>query len=528
MALLVAASNKFVFDGSLVIMAVLNRLYHFDLSLVFSDDLLQRRSSPVTSPPATAFPAAISSDDVPSSFLSLPSPASSPPKSQRLPFVLDQKVQLKVQSCFQLIFVVTSSFNFLQFLVHKEIAFFDVTRTGEILSRLSEDTQIIKNAATTNVSEAMKNLATALMGLSFMFATSWKLTLLPLTVVPVISVAVCKFRHLLRELSHKIQTAAAVASSIAEKVVGLFSGGLNAASTLSVIVAVGSSISSISFLLITTCLIRLNGYRKPGLIALFDVDVTLIAPRKLFEGFSLSLQAQLQWLHASVVAAESLALTLQASCNLKDSKELFERCLNAWKVLLPDDHIQVDLTPHMYAYDRAAIKFHGVEADINFNIEDYEEDLKQMTNLTKEEFVHVLRRQELNDSRWDSDYEKLWKPPPNHGFLPCTKLTPNYTKISNMNVFSEDDEEEEAQQGIEDGMQISVPTDVEAKSKWDHDGISPGGICSWIAKGRRGELYVAFFNLSEQKTVISTKTSSLAEEGGIDVWEHAYYLQNVV
>ncbi|RYQ83456.1 hypothetical protein Ahy_B10g102138 isoform D [Arachis hypogaea] len=68
------------------------RRYCSDLSLVFSYDLLQRRSSPVTSPPATAFPAAISSDDVPSSFLSLPSPASSPPKSQRLPFVLDQKV----------------------------------------------------------------------------------------------------------------------------------------------------------------------------------------------------------------------------------------------------------------------------------------------------------------------------------------------------------------------------------------------------------------------------------------------------
>ncbi|XLS55090.1 hypothetical protein HN51_004845, partial [Arachis hypogaea] len=30
----------------------------------------------------------------------------------------------------------------------------------------------------------------------------------------------------------------------------------------------------------------------------------------------------------------------------------------------------------LLAYDRAAIKFHGVEADINFNIEDYEEDLK--------------------------------------------------------------------------------------------------------------------------------------------------------
>lgn len=33
------------------------------------------------------------------------------------------------------------------------------------------------------------------------------------------------------------------------------------------------------------------------------------------------------------------------------------------------------------AYDRAAIKFRGVEADINFNIEDYEDDLKQVINL---------------------------------------------------------------------------------------------------------------------------------------------------
>ncbi|KAG4953732.1 hypothetical protein JHK87_039326 [Glycine soja] len=32
--------------------------------------------------------------------------------------------------------------------------------------------------------------------------------------------------------------------------------------------------------------------------------------------------------------------------------------------------------------------------------------------------------QQLKDSRKDSDYEKLWKPPSNHGFIPCTKPTP--------------------------------------------------------------------------------------------------------
>ncbi|KAJ6844742.1 ABC transporter B family member 25 [Iris pallida] len=165
--------------------------------------------------------------------------------------------------------------NLFSHLINQEIAFYDVTRTGELLSRLSEDTQIIKNAATTNLSEALRNLTTTIIGIGFMFSTSWKLTLLALVIVPALSVAVRKFGRFLRELSHKTQAAAAVAASIAEesfgairtvrsfaqedyeisrysekvdetlklgltqaKVVGLFSGGLNAASTLSVITVV--------------------------------------------------------------------------------------------------------------------------------------------------------------------------------------------------------------------------------------------------------------------------------------------------
>lgn len=160
-------------------------------------------------------------------------------------------------------------------LMHQEIAFYDVTKTGELLSRLSEDTQIIKNAATTNLSEALRNVTTALIGVGFMFTSSWKLTLLALVVVPLISVSVKQFGRYLRELSHKTQAAAAVAASIAEEsfgairtvrscakesymvsqyskkvdetlklglkqavLVGLFFGGLNAAFTLSVITVV--------------------------------------------------------------------------------------------------------------------------------------------------------------------------------------------------------------------------------------------------------------------------------------------------
>nr|CAD1839683.1 unnamed protein product [Ananas comosus var. bracteatus] len=56
------------------------------------------------------------------------------------------------------------------------------------------------------------------------------------------------------------------------------------------------------------------------------------------------------------------------------------------------------------AYDRAAIKFRGVDADINFNLSDYDDNLKQMRNLTKEEFVHILRRQSTGFARGSSKY----------------------------------------------------------------------------------------------------------------------------
>ncbi|XP_054798517.1 ethylene-responsive transcription factor RAP2-7-like isoform X2 [Prosopis cineraria] len=59
------------------------------------------------------------------------------------------------------------------------------------------------------------------------------------------------------------------------------------------------------------------------------------------------------------------------------------------------------------AYDRAAIKFRGVDADINFSLSDYEEDMKMMKGLSKEEFVQVLRRQCSGIPRGSSKYRVL-------------------------------------------------------------------------------------------------------------------------
>ncbi|XP_038992112.1 ethylene-responsive transcription factor RAP2-7-like isoform X2 [Hibiscus syriacus] len=56
------------------------------------------------------------------------------------------------------------------------------------------------------------------------------------------------------------------------------------------------------------------------------------------------------------------------------------------------------------AYDRAAIKFRGVDADINFVLSDYVEDMKQMKHMSKGEFVHSLRRRSNGFSRGSSKY----------------------------------------------------------------------------------------------------------------------------
>ncbi|KAJ8758856.1 hypothetical protein K2173_002635 [Erythroxylum novogranatense] len=45
-----------------------------------------------------------------------------------------------------------------------------------------------------------------------------------------------------------------------------------------------------------------------------------------------------------------------------------------------------------------------------------------------------------------------------------------------------------------------------------NDGV--GGIRSWIARGRRGEVYLAFFNLNQEMTLISTRVSDVVKDLG--------------
>lgn len=59
------------------------------------------------------------------------------------------------------------------------------------------------------------------------------------------------------------------------------------------------------------------------------------------------------------------------------------------------------------AYDRAAIKFRGLDADINFVVDDYRHDIDKMKNLNKVEFVQTLRRESASFGRGSSKYKGL-------------------------------------------------------------------------------------------------------------------------
>src|SRR6516164_3729737 len=57
-------------------------------------------------------------------------------------------------------------------------AFFEVTRTGEVLSRLTADTTLVQTVVGSSASVALRNLVTLTGGLVLMFVTSLKLSLL--------------------------------------------------------------------------------------------------------------------------------------------------------------------------------------------------------------------------------------------------------------------------------------------------------------------------------------------------------------
>jgi ATP-binding cassette, subfamily B, bacterial len=83
--------------------------------------------------------------------------------------------------------------------------FFEVTRTGEVLSRLTSDTAVVQAVISASLSQALRNVLLLIGGLVLLFVTNPKLTGLVLIVVPLVIVPIVVIGRRVRRLSRAAQ-----------------------------------------------------------------------------------------------------------------------------------------------------------------------------------------------------------------------------------------------------------------------------------------------------------------------------------
>jgi ATP-binding cassette, subfamily B, bacterial len=96
-------------------------------------------------------------------------------------------------------------------------AFFEVTRTGEVLSRITTDTTLIQTAVGSSVSIALRNIVMVIGGLIMLVFTSAKLTGIVLVTVPLVVVPLIVLGRVVRNLARASQDRVADTSAYASE-----------------------------------------------------------------------------------------------------------------------------------------------------------------------------------------------------------------------------------------------------------------------------------------------------------------------
>ncbi|WP_312516353.1 ABC transporter transmembrane domain-containing protein [Massilia sp.] len=102
--------------------------------------------------------------------------------------------------------------------VHQSPAFFETTRTGEVLSRLTTDTTLIQAVVGTSISLALRNTLLFAGGLVMLFITSPRLTSIILGLLVLVVLPIVLFGRRVRKLSRDSQDRIADASAVAGEI----------------------------------------------------------------------------------------------------------------------------------------------------------------------------------------------------------------------------------------------------------------------------------------------------------------------
>lgn len=102
-------------------------------------------------------------------------------------------------------------------IIAQETGFFDTCRTGELINRLSSDTQVIQSALTVNISMLVRGGIQATMALAMIFYTSWKLSLIMVGIIPLIIFIATRFGKFVKRVQGEVQDALADATTASEE-----------------------------------------------------------------------------------------------------------------------------------------------------------------------------------------------------------------------------------------------------------------------------------------------------------------------
>eukprot|EP00088_Acartia_fossae_P071392 TRINITY_DN9788_c0_g1_i11.p1 TRINITY_DN9788_c0_g1~~TRINITY_DN9788_c0_g1_i11.p1 ORF type:complete len:655 (-),score=72.17 TRINITY_DN9788_c0_g1_i11:343-2286(-) len=102
-------------------------------------------------------------------------------------------------------------------IVRQEVAFFDKTRTGELINRLSADTQLVSQTVTQQVSDGLRSCFMTFAGVGMMFYMSPALASVGLGVVPPVALWAVWMGKRVKSVSKEVQSSLAEATELAEE-----------------------------------------------------------------------------------------------------------------------------------------------------------------------------------------------------------------------------------------------------------------------------------------------------------------------
>ena len=102
-------------------------------------------------------------------------------------------------------------------LLSQEVAFFDESRTGDLVSRIGADSASLQGLLSAYLSMALRHAVTAIGALALLLVTSVRLTAVMLLVVPPVAIGAVVYGRRVRALSRRYQDALAEASHVAEE-----------------------------------------------------------------------------------------------------------------------------------------------------------------------------------------------------------------------------------------------------------------------------------------------------------------------